>query len=109
MQAAERTNERAGALAEVAKVRDTAERLANGDYPEQADHVRVLAGLIGQPRGAGRTHGARGRRRRLERRDARGRRDPRQGPGGAAGRPGELTERACMECTQLGITTGEAP
>ena len=48
MQAAERTNDRAGALAEVAKVRDTAERLANGDYPEQADHVRVLAGLIGQ-------------------------------------------------------------
>ena len=48
MQAAESTNDRAGALAEVAKVRDTAQRLAKGDYPEQADHVRVLAGLIGQ-------------------------------------------------------------
>jgi hypothetical protein len=43
MQTADRTNDRAGALAEVAKVRDTAEKLANGDYPEQADHIRVLA------------------------------------------------------------------
>jgi hypothetical protein len=64
MQTADRTNDRAGALAEVAKVRDTAEKLANGDYPEQADHIRVLAGLIGQlaeqverlvPEGAGST------------------------------------------------------
>ena len=64
MQTADRTNDQAGALAEVAKVRDTAEKLANGDYPEQADHIRVLAGLIGQlaeqvermsPQGAGST------------------------------------------------------
>lgn len=48
MQTADRRNDRAGALTEVAKVRETAERLANGDFPEQADHIRVLAGLIGQ-------------------------------------------------------------
>lgn len=48
MQATDRANDRTGALAEVAKVRATAEKLANGDYPEQADHIRVLAGLIGQ-------------------------------------------------------------
>jgi cytochrome c556 len=31
---------------EVRKTRDTAARLANGDYPEDADHIRVLAGMI---------------------------------------------------------------
>jgi cytochrome c556 len=36
------------ALQEVRKTRDTAARLANGDYPEDADHVRVLAGMIQQ-------------------------------------------------------------
>jgi hypothetical protein len=41
-------SEAAGAMAEVAKVRETAQRLADGDYPEEADHIRVLAGMIGQ-------------------------------------------------------------
>jgi hypothetical protein len=36
------------ALAEIHKVRETAERLANGDYPADADDVRVLAGMIHQ-------------------------------------------------------------
>lgn len=36
------------ALAEVRKVRDTAERMANGETPPEADHVRVIAGLIHQ-------------------------------------------------------------
>ena len=36
------------ALAEVAKVKETAGKLADGDYPEDADHVRVLAGMIHQ-------------------------------------------------------------
>jgi hypothetical protein len=36
------------AVAEVRKTRDTASRLANGEYPEDADHIRVLAGLIQQ-------------------------------------------------------------
>jgi hypothetical protein len=44
----EQTSEAAGAMAEVAKVRETAQRLADGDYPEEADHIRVLAGMIGQ-------------------------------------------------------------
>jgi hypothetical protein len=48
MQATDRVNDRTGAFAEVTKVRETAQKLANGDYPEQADHIRVLAGLIGQ-------------------------------------------------------------
>jgi hypothetical protein len=34
--------------AEAAKTKETAERLANGEYPEEADHTRVLAGLIKQ-------------------------------------------------------------
>jgi hypothetical protein len=34
------------ALQEIRKTKDTAARLANGDYPEDADHIRVLAGLI---------------------------------------------------------------
>ena len=38
----------AGALAEVTKVKETAARLAEGDYPEEADHIRVLAGMIRQ-------------------------------------------------------------
>lgn len=36
------------ALAEIRKTRDTADRLANGEAPEEADQVRVLAGLIRQ-------------------------------------------------------------
>ena len=35
-------------MAELRKVRDTAEKMANGDYQEEADLVRVLAGLIHQ-------------------------------------------------------------
>jgi hypothetical protein len=42
------SQETEGALAEVASVKDTADRLANGDYTEDADHIRVLAGLIRQ-------------------------------------------------------------
>jgi cytochrome c556 len=34
------------ALDEVRKTRETAARLANGEYPEEADHIRVLAGMI---------------------------------------------------------------
>jgi hypothetical protein len=41
-------NDPQAALAEIRKVRETAERLANGDYPADADHVRVLAGMIHQ-------------------------------------------------------------
>jgi len=37
-----------GVIAEVRKVRETADKLAEGDYPEGADHVRVLAGMIRQ-------------------------------------------------------------
>jgi len=33
---------------EVRKVKETAERMANGDYPQEADHVRSLAGLVHQ-------------------------------------------------------------
>lgn len=36
------------ALTEIRKTRDTADRLANGEAPEEADQVRVLAGLIRQ-------------------------------------------------------------
>ena len=36
------------ALAEIKKVSESAERLAKGDSAEEADHVRVLAGLIHQ-------------------------------------------------------------
>jgi hypothetical protein len=42
------SEEMEGALAEVASVRDTADRLANGNYTEDADHIRVVAGLIKQ-------------------------------------------------------------
>jgi DNA-binding MarR family transcriptional regulator len=35
-------------LAEAETTTDTADKLANGDYPEEADHTRVLAGLIKQ-------------------------------------------------------------
>jgi hypothetical protein len=41
-------NDPDAALTEIRKVRETAERLANGDYPADADHVRVLAGMIHQ-------------------------------------------------------------
>jgi hypothetical protein len=34
------------ALLEIRKAKETASRLANGEYPEDADHVRVLAGMI---------------------------------------------------------------
>lgn len=33
-------------MAEARKTKETAAKLANGDYPEDADHVRVLAGMI---------------------------------------------------------------
>ena len=36
------------ARAEARKTKETAERLANGEYPEDADHIRVLAGMIHQ-------------------------------------------------------------
>jgi hypothetical protein len=36
------------ASAEARKTKETAERLANGEYPEDADHIRVLAGMIHQ-------------------------------------------------------------
>ena len=39
-------NDPNAALTEIRKVRETAERLANGNYPADADHVRVFAGLI---------------------------------------------------------------
>ena len=35
-----------GVLAEAQKTKETAAKLANGDYPKDADHVRVLAGMI---------------------------------------------------------------
>lgn len=42
------SQEMEAALAEVASVRETADRVANGDAPEDADQIRVLAGLIRQ-------------------------------------------------------------
>jgi hypothetical protein len=36
------------ALREIANVKETATRVANGDTPEAADHTRVLAGLVRQ-------------------------------------------------------------
>lgn len=41
-------DEAEGVRAEARKTKETAERLANGDYPEGADHIRVLAGMISQ-------------------------------------------------------------
>ena len=35
-------------LAEAEATTETADKLANGDYPADADHTRVLAGLIKQ-------------------------------------------------------------
>ena len=35
-------------LAEAQATTETADKLANGDYPEDADHIRVLAGMIKQ-------------------------------------------------------------
>jgi hypothetical protein len=35
-------------VAEAGKTKETADRLANGDYPEDADHIRVLAGMVRQ-------------------------------------------------------------
>ena len=37
-----------GSLAEVIKVKETAERLANGDSQEGGDQIRVVAGLVHQ-------------------------------------------------------------
>lgn len=33
---------------EIRKVKETAERMANGDYPDEADHLRSIAGLVHQ-------------------------------------------------------------
>ena len=33
---------------EARKTKETADRLANGDYPDEADHIRVLAGMVRQ-------------------------------------------------------------
>lgn len=33
---------------EARKTKETADRLANGDYPEDADHIRVVAGMVRQ-------------------------------------------------------------
>lgn len=35
-------------LAEAQATTETADKLANGNYPDDADHVRVLAGMIKQ-------------------------------------------------------------
>ena len=35
-------------LAEAASTTETADKLANGDTPEEADQIRVLAGLVKQ-------------------------------------------------------------
>lgn len=40
------TTETQAAIDEVRKRRDTAARLANGESTEDADHIRVLAGMI---------------------------------------------------------------
>jgi len=43
------TNDEVSAiLAEAETTTETADKLANGDYPDDADQVRVLAGLIRQ-------------------------------------------------------------
>src|SRR3954452_4672723 len=63
-------------LAEAETTTDTADKLANGDYPEEADHTRGLAGLIKQRwERAGRPAGAR--------------RGARRGGGAVASRPRE--------------------
>ena len=41
-------NQNDAVLAEIRKVKETAERLANGETPEEADQIRVLAGLVHQ-------------------------------------------------------------
>jgi hypothetical protein len=41
-------NELEAALLEVTKVKETAERVANGDSSSDADQVRVVAGLVHQ-------------------------------------------------------------
>jgi hypothetical protein len=40
------TSETQAVIEEVRKTRDTAARLANGEATDDADHVRVLAGMI---------------------------------------------------------------
>ena len=42
------TQEMQGVIEESRKTKETAARLANGEYPEDADHIRVLAGMIQQ-------------------------------------------------------------
>ncbi len=37
-----------GVIDEARKTKETAARLANGEYPDDADHIRVLAGMIQQ-------------------------------------------------------------
>lgn len=37
-----------GIIEESRKTKETAARLANGEYPKDADHIRVLAGMIQQ-------------------------------------------------------------
>ena len=43
-----RTKDGDAALTEIRKVHETADHLARGDTPEEADQVRVLAGLVSQ-------------------------------------------------------------
>lgn len=35
-------------VVEARKTKETADKLANGDYPGEADHIRVLAGMVRQ-------------------------------------------------------------
>jgi hypothetical protein len=42
------TQEIRGIIEETRKTKQTAARLANGEYPKDADHIRVLAGMIQQ-------------------------------------------------------------
>lgn len=42
------TQEIQGIIEESRKTKQTAARLANGEYPKDADHIRVLAGMIQQ-------------------------------------------------------------
>lgn len=37
-----------GVIDEARKTKETAARLANGEYPDDADHIRVLAGMVQQ-------------------------------------------------------------
>lgn len=35
-------------MTEVTKIRETADRMANGEHPDEADEVRLLAGMVRQ-------------------------------------------------------------